>query len=113
MAVDKSATEAAFRAAADKRAALEARLTEEQRVRYLALRQKLEVDLKRQEHRLAQRRHDYENEVRKYGIAPSLDMIPRPQHTPRAARRGAGIRIAAPMGGRSEESAGVRVRQIP
>lgn len=82
----KSASEAAFREAANKRAALEARLSEEQRARYQALRQKQDAELKRQEQRLEQRRKDYQSEVRKNGIAPSLDMIALDRNTPRALR---------------------------
>ncbi len=89
MSADKPAAEAAFREAANKRAALEARLTEEQRARYLALRQKQEADLKRQEQRLAQRRQEYEAEVRKQGLTPTLDMIPLDRNTPRALREAA------------------------
>lgn len=85
MSADEPAAEA-FREAADKRAALEARLTEEQRVRYLALRQKQEADFKRQEQRLEQRRQDYESEMRKHGIAPRLEMTPVDRNTPRALR---------------------------
>lgn len=62
------------------------RLTEEQRARYLALRQKQEADLKRQEYRLTQRRHDYEAEIRKQGLVPALDMIPLDRTTLRALR---------------------------
>ncbi len=86
MTTDKSAAETAFREAANKRAALETRLTEEQRVRYQALRQKQEGDLKRQEQLLAQRRQEYESEQRKQGLAPMLDMIPLDRNTPRALR---------------------------
>ena len=86
MSADKSAAEAAFREAANKRAALETRLTEEQRARYAALRQKQEADPKRQEQRLAQRRQEYEAEVRKQGLTPTLDMIPLDRNTPRALR---------------------------
>lgn len=86
MTADKRAAEAAFREAANKRAALEARLNEEQRARYHALRQKQDADLKRQEQRLAQRRDEYESEVRKQGLAPTLDMIPLDRNTPRALR---------------------------
>lgn len=82
MNTDKAAAEAAFREAANKRAALEARLTEDQRARYLALRQKQEADLRRQEQRLDQRRQDYESEQRKQGIAPKLEMIPLDRNTP-------------------------------
>lgn len=80
------AAEAAFREAANKRAALEARLTQEHRARYLALQQKQEAELKRQEQRLAQRRQEYESEVRKQGIAPTLDMIALDRNTPRGLR---------------------------
>jgi len=86
LSADKSAAEAAFREAANKRAALETRLTEEQRARYAALRQKQEADPKRQEQRLAQRRQEYEAEVRKQGLTPTLDMIPLDRNTPRALR---------------------------
>ncbi|OJU50096.1 MAG: hypothetical protein BGO03_09505 [Mesorhizobium sp. 61-13] len=81
-----SASEVAFREAANRRAAMEARLSELQRARYQALRQKQQVDLDRQERRLAQRREIYETEVRKHGIAPRLEMIPMDWNTPRALR---------------------------
>jgi len=84
--IANSDTEAAFRAAANRRAALEARLSEEQRARYQVLRQKQDAELKRQEQRLEQRRKDYQSEVRKNGIVPSLDMIPLDRNTPRALR---------------------------
>lgn len=82
----KAAAEAAFREAANRRAALEVRLTEEQRARYQALRQKQEADLTRQQRRLDQRRQDYESEIRKQGLAPTLDMIAIDRNTPRALR---------------------------
>lgn len=82
----RSEADAAFREAANKRAAMEARLSEEQRARYQALRQKQDAELKRQEQRLNQRRQEYQSEVRKNGIVPSLDMIPLDRSTPRALR---------------------------
>lgn len=89
MTTDRAAADAAFREAANRRAALEVRLTEEQRARYLALRQKQEADLSRQEQRLAQSRQEYEAEVRKQGLTPTLDMIPLDRNTPRALREAA------------------------
>lgn len=82
----RSEADAAFREAANKRAAMEARLSEEQRARYQALWQKQDAELKRQEQRLNQRRQEYQSEVRKNGIVPSLDMIPLDRNTPRALR---------------------------
>lgn len=82
----RSDADAAFREAANKRAAMEARLSEERRAGYQALRQKQEAELKRQQQRLEQRRQEYQTEVRKVGIVPSLDMIPLDRNTPRALR---------------------------
>lgn len=81
-----AAAEAAFREAANRRAALEARLNEKQRAQYQALREKQEVALKRQEERLEKRRHEYEAEKRKHNTALTLDMIQRDRAAPRALR---------------------------
>lgn len=61
LTANDGAEEAAFRKAANKWAALEARLTEENRGRYAEVRRKQHADLERQEQRLAALRREYES----------------------------------------------------
>lgn len=82
---EKSA-EAAFREAANRRAALEARLSADQRAQYDALRQKQDIERQRESDRLEKRRQTYVAEQRKHNIAPTLEMIQRDRITPRALR---------------------------
>lgn len=86
MTDNKQSAEDAFREAADRRAALELRLSEADRARFAALLRKQETEREREHRRLEQRKQDYEAEQRKQKTALTLDMIQRDGNAPRALR---------------------------
>jgi len=82
----KHSAEEAFREAADRRAALELRLSEADRARFAALIKKQDTEREREHRRLEQRKQDYEVEQRKQKTTLTLDMIQRDGNAPRALR---------------------------
>jgi len=84
------AKEDSFLRAAEKRAVLEARLPEQYRTSYLEYCRTLDVGMKRQEQRLAERRAEYKAEQRKIGVkTPTLDTYPLEVPAPRSLRASA------------------------